>query len=304
MEIYSRINEHKMMNKEDIVNIINYRLKSLNLYKKGKNVFFVNDNNIYFQYMPTTNKIIVNNNYKKLTFPIFKNRLIKAVKKTGENTFIPDFYNLELLVTPYHEVRHAEQYNKLMNNKKEYYNILIDKSWSYIDCSEKFYLLNHPRFLVEHDATLNAEMQVLKDIENNKLNVCKNSLYLFNANIAVLLLRSRGYAIVDNKLTKKGIFRSPLLLIYFYNKSLYFKKNIDKKEFDTVNNAIKKIRINNITEYDRIISGDNLSDETINELFLIATGKILVKNIFKYFENKELNKNNNHYVKKLLLSKE
>jgi len=114
MEIYSRINEHKMMNREDIVNIINYRLKSLNLYKKVKNVFFVNDNNIYFQYMSTTNKIIINNDYKKLTLPIFKNRLIKAVKKTGENTFIPDFYNLELLVVPYHEVRHAEQYNKLM----------------------------------------------------------------------------------------------------------------------------------------------------------------------------------------------
>ena len=53
-----------------------------------------------------------------------------------------------------------------------------------------------------------------------------------------------------------------------------------------------------------LISGDSLSDETINELFLIEKGKIKTENIFKYFENKQLDKNNNHYVKKLILSKE
>ena len=302
MDIYSRINNHKMINNEDIVNIVDYRLKILNLYKNKKNVIFSNDEDLYFQYLEVINKINVSNNYRNLTLePILEDELIKPVKKINKSTFFTDFYNLELLMCPYHEVRHAEQYKKIINNKKEY-DILLNKSWYYIEYSRKFYNSNHPRFLIEHDANLNAIMLILKDIENGKLKLCSKSLYLFNAYAAEYLLNSRGFYINNNELKKESKFTSPLHMLYLCTNLLYLNKKIDKKELIYVNNCISKLRKQNKTEYDKIISGDNLSDKTINELFLIATCQIKTKNIFKYFEEKELDKNNNHYVKKLLLS--
>lgn len=306
MDIYDRINEHKMMNNDDLKNIINYRLKKLNLYKKKINVIFSNEKDLYFKYHELMNEIIVSNNYKKLTLkPIIEDECIKVVKKKElcKNTFLNDFYNLQLLICPFHEVRHAEQYHKMLDKKFDY-NILINKSWNYVDNNRTFYYSNHPRFLIEHDANLNAKMIILNDIEEGNLNVCLNSIYLFNIYTAYFLLRSRGFVIKDKKLQRKSIFKSPLHLLYFYNKSLYLKKEIDEDEFNSINHSIKKIRMNNKTEYDRIISGDSLSDETINDLYLIASGKMKTENIFMHFENKELEKNNNHFVKKLILSKE
>ena len=304
MGIYANINNHRMMNNEDIINIIDTRLKKLNLYRKRNNVKFSDDADSYFMYDEIINKIIVSKNYKKITLEaILKDNPIKLVKKTKKSTFLTDIYNLELLKCPYHEVRHAEQYQKMLDNKDEY-NILINKSWNIVDYNRKFYLSNHPRFLIEHDANLNALMLILKDIENGNLNICLKSLYLFNAYTANFLLRSRGFVIENKELKRNSIFKSPLHLLYFYNKSLYLKKEIDKEEYEEVNHSILKIHKQNQTEYDRIISGDSLSDETINELLLIEKGIIKTENIFKYFENKQLDKNNNHYVKKLILSKE
>ena len=168
----------------------------------------------------------------------------------------------------------------------------------------RFYDKNHPRFLSEHDAELNAMMLILSDIEKGKLIVCKKAIYLFNIYTAYFLLRSRGFVIENRELKRNSIFKSPLHLLYFYNKSLYLKKEIDKEEYEEVNHSILKIHKQNQTEYDRIISGDSLSDETINELILIIKAKIKTENVFKYFENKELSKNNTDYIKKLILSKE
>lgn len=303
MEIYNRINEHKFMDNNDLINIFNNRLKRLNLYNKDDNVVFLDDNELYFRYNGIENRFEVSNNYKFLTLrPIIEDKLVKVVKKKNEeNTFLIDAYNLDLLTCPYHEVRHAEQYEIIINSL-EPYNILIDKSLEYMTFGKKFYHLNHPIFLSEHDAELNSMLIVLSDIENGKLKVSLNSLYFFNTIIAYFLLRSRGYKIENSELIKKSVFKSPLNMLSFYNKSLYLKNEIDKEEYSKVNCCINKIRKKNNTEYDRIISGDNISDETINELFLIAKGRIKTENVFKYFENKELDKNNNDYVKKLVLS--
>jgi len=305
MDIYTKINNHKMMTNEDIINIVDDRLKKLNLYKKRNNVKFSNDKDLYFRYGPLEKKVYVSNNYKKLLLrPLLRDNHIKAVtQKQEKSTFFTDFYNLELLIAPYHEVRHSEQHNKIIDYIEDY-NILINKSLCYMGDNYRFYDKNHPRFLSEHDAELSALMLILSDIEKGKLNVCKNAIYLFNIYIAYFLLRSRGFVIENKELKRNSIFKSPLHLLYFYNKSLYLKKEIDKEEYEEVNHSILKIHKQNQTEYDRIISGDSLSDETINELFLIEKGIIKTENIFKYFENKQLDKNNNHYVKKLILSKE
>ena len=302
MEIYKRINDHKMMNNDDLVNIINDRLKKLNLYYKDNNVIFKNDKDLYFKYASLNNEIYISNDYKRLTLkPILESAI--GVKKKDKNSYFNDFFNLELLISPYHEVRHYEQYNKIIEGLTDY-NTLIYKSLSYMIDNRKFYEYNHPRFLSEHDAELNAMMLILYNIENGNINVCKKSLCFFNTNIAYFLLRSRGFIIEDQKLKKKSIFKSPLHMLYFCNRSLYLKRLIDKKEYESVISCIINLRNKNKTEYDRIISGDSLSDETINELFLIEKGIIKTENIFKYFENKQLDKNNNHYVKKLILSKE
>ena len=305
MDIYNRINEHKMINNEDIKNIINNRLKEINLSTKENHVIFSDEKNLYFRYITFENNIYVANNYKKLTLlPILESDLVKVVKKRGKkNTFLTDIYNLELLICPYHEVRHAEQYHILIDKEKNY-NTLIKKSLSFTGKSLKFYQNNHPKFLSEHDAELSSMMLVLEKIEKGNLNVCTKSICFFNMNIAYFILRSRGYELDINTPIKTSIFKSPLHMLYAYNKSLYLKKEIDVLELENTNKCITEIRNNNKTEYDRIISGDNLSDETINELFLIEKGIIKTENIFKYFENKELDKNNNHYIKKLLLNKE
>jgi len=301
MDRYDRINEHKMINNNDIVNLINDRLIDLNL--KTSNVIFDNLNikDLYFMYSSVEHNFYVTPNYKLLTLkPLIKDKLVKVIKRTQKNNFLNDAFNLELITVPYHEVRHAEQHINIINSNEDY-NVLIDKSLSYMNYNLKFYDLNHPRFLSEHDAYLNSEMLVLKDIENGKINISDDALYFYNTNIAFNLLESRGYDIEKNVLFRKSIFKSPLHLLYLYNKFLYNREEIDKKELNKVNCSICRIRNNNKTEYDRIISGDNVSDETINELFLIATGKIKTKNVFRYFEEKELNKNNSDYIKKLLL---
>ena len=190
----------------------------------------------------------------------------------------------------------------MLINNFEYYNVLIKKCLDYINYKYKFYKLNHDICLFEHDAELNAMMLILSDIDKGKLNVSTKALYLFNLLIAYFLLRSRGFDIVNNKLQRISIFKSPLYLLYFFNNSLYLENKIDIMEYKKLKCYIRKIHMNNKTEYDRIISGDNLSDDTINELLLITNGVIKTTNIFKHFENKELDKNNNRYVKKLLLS--
>lgn len=299
MDRYKRINDHKMINKDDIRNLINKRLKDLNL-KEG-NVYFKSNKNLYFMYSSIEHNFYVSDNYKLLTLrPIITDKLVKVVKKKNDNNFLIDAYNLEILNSPYHEVRHAEQHFNLINSSEDY-NVLINKSLSYMLYDLKFYDLNHPRFLSEHDCNINAMMLILKDIENSKLNVCDDAIYFYNTNIAYYLLRSRGFDMKNNELIRKSIFESPLHMLYLYNKILYNSEEINREELNNVNECIYKIRKNNKTEYDRIISGDNLSDETINELFLIANGKIKVKNIFKNFEEKELDKNNSDYIKKLLL---
>lgn len=302
MDKYTRINEHKMINNDDIRNIINHRLKEKGLYKKENNVVFSDEKGLFFQYRSRENNVYISNNYKFLTLrPIIQDKLVRVVKKKNNNsTFLIDSFNLELLTSLYHEVHHSDQHINIIESD-ESYNVLINKSLSYMLYNTRFYDLNHPRFLSEQDSNMNAMMLILNDIEVGKLNVSLDAIYFYNTTIAYNLLQSRGYDMKKNVLFNKSIFKSPLHLLYLYNEFLYNRKEIDKEELDSVKSCICKIRKNNKTEYDRIISGDNLSSDTINELFLIANGKIKIKNVFKYFEEKELEKNNSQYIKKLLL---
>ena len=57
------------------------------------------------------------------------------------------------------------------------------------------------------------------------------------------------------------------------------------KEYDEVLCNIMDLRNESKTEYDKLIIGDRLSDETIYKIFLIAQGKIRTKNIFDYVKN-------------------
>ena len=45
------------------------------------------------------------------------------------------------------------------------------------------------------------------------------------------------------------------------------------------------IRNESKTEYDKLIIGDRLGDDTIEKIFLIAQGKIRTKNIFDYVKD-------------------
>jgi len=294
-----KINNHIVLNDEDIRKVIRKRLCELK-YKNKNIVSFINDKKYvdYMAYTVMNNKVLIDKNYKSSTLEgIISDFLVKLKVNKNNNIFIKDAYNLEILSSLYHEIRHKEQYN-LYFDEGGYYNYLLKVSLEYMDMNYDFYKNKHNQFLSEYDAEIKAYMLVLDSIEKEYTNISESSVYWLNANIAYFILSSRGYKLKGDKLERKNHFKSPLHLLTFLTKSWYENNSKYQKYYKYTINAIKEVRCNK-TENEKLIIGDNLNEETINELYLIALGKIKTKNIFKYFENKLSKEKTKYLCKKI-----
>lgn len=295
--IYDKINNHIMLDDNDIKTIVNKRLSIMELNENEENVVFDNLDNAYMQCNFYNNEVLIHKKYKKMAIKdLIEDELVtvKTVKSTTNNMFFKDAYNIEILTSLLHELRHIEQFNRLMSENR-IYNYLIGLSLKYMSLNEKFYYKHHANFISEYDAEMSAFLFLLNEIENNNIRIKDSALYYFNANIAWQILKSRSYDFDKEKVSK---INSPLHLLELLTIKNECIKKYNKERLNNTLTLIKTIKFNNKTEYDRIIIGDDLSDETINEMHLIATGKKKVKNIFKHFENISKDKENG-YVKKL-----
>lgn len=297
-EIYNKISNHIMLDNSDLKTIVNKRLKALNLYKNPDNVVFSDLKHAYMQCDFYKNEVRIQNKYKQMAIrDIVEDELVtvKSVDTSTKNIFLKDAYNVEILTSLLHELRHIEQFNILLNDKK-IYNYLIGLSLKYMSLDEKFYYKHHANFISEYDAEMSAFLFILNEIENNNILIKESVIYYLNANIAWQILKSRSYDFDKEKVSK---INSPLHLLELLTIKNECIKKYNKERLNNTLTLIKTIKLNNKTEYDRLITGDNLSEETIDEIHLIATGKKKVKNIFNYFENISYKNEDNDYVKKL-----
>ena len=296
-DVHNKINNHIMLDDNDIKDIVNNRLKVMNLYHDENNIVFENLEKAYMQCDFYNNEVLIHNKYKPMAIKdLIEDELVtaKSVKKSTNNMFLKDAYNIEILTSLLQELRHFEQFNILMNENK-IYNYLIGISLNYMSLDENFYYKHHSNFISEYDAEMSAYLFILNEIENNNICIKDSALYYLNANIAWQILKSRSYDFDKEKVSK---IKSPLHLLELLTIKYDGIKKYDKYKLNYILSLIKTIKLNNKTEYDRIITGDDLSDETINEIHLIATGKKKVKNIFKHFKNISKEKEIG-YVKKL-----
>lgn len=282
--IYDKISNHFLLNKSDIIKLINLRLIELNLYKRARNVVFTENDEDYMWYDSNSELVGIHKNIRaKILFSIIEDAGGK-LKIGAKSSFLKDAFNLELLLSLFHELRHAEQYNILLKKNKKYYH-LLQVCLNFMQDSN-YYDTVHDMFLSEYDAELSAALSVLYDIEEGRINnISDKNIYYFNKIMSLFILHSRGYEVLDEELKKVHFLKSPLQLIYFIVANKYNKTENPSLKY--IIDIIKEIKCNNKSEYDRLLTGDNLNEETINQLYLIASGKIKTKNIFKYFENIE-----------------
>ena len=227
-EIIEKINNHKFLNNNDVITIIDERLKELNMYQKKRNVCFINEVE-YMSYTDIDKLININPKYRHMILnSIISDELVVAQSKKGSgSTFLVDFYNISLLWHLFHELRHFKQLNILFKNDNKY-NKLLKFSNEYLENNYDFYLKNHSLSLLEYDAEMSALNKLFFLLEN--LDLSNRTIYYLNIVIARVFLASRGYNANNEEIVSISRFHSPFELLKFLTNAYYgIGKEYDKK---------------------------------------------------------------------------
>lgn len=268
-EIYDKINNHKYLNNDDIKNIVN-------IYTDGK----IKTNFCKCEDFPmgvdiNTNSINISkkNKLELLKEIIFFSNIKSKVKNfDNPSTGMVDLYNIYLLFMLLHELEHVKQ----LNNGELYdftENIIIKETFKYSQKDYITYLRNHDLYYYEYKAVINSFIEILDIIENKCNKLSKKAIIEFNKMVASIIYHSYGNQGPKENLKLYDKFCSPICYTKFLTK-LYGTPN--EKLITSI--CIEDLKRNSKTQYQKLVNGLPLLDETSKYILGVARGEYITSN--------------------------
>lgn len=293
-KVLNKINNHKLLNKADILSFFKYEKKKLELDDKNlKSLRFCDNKNLeYMWYSPFYKKVCVTNKYKDLGIEEYLQQLEHSKEEDDYITGV-DFYNLSLLHSIMHEIYHAYQYKNFLDK-----DLLFTSSINLINSNPKLYYKHWGSFFIEYTANVFAMNEIFMLIDKNHINnISFKALSLLNSWFALFILEGYGISNEKNIFFKYKKFDSPLDFIKLHLNKL---EDMSKKDLIELKNLIETLKIegNISSNLDNLLIGNSLDAQTILYLIKIFKGKIKTDNIFKEISILEKNKEKTLSIKK------
>lgn len=278
IEIYNKINTHKVLNKDDIKRFV----FNMSIGKIG--VDFVKQNDDDFMcYDSSKQKIIINKNAKCVYFEyifFFSDIQLKNIDSTVNPFFLVDFYNLNIICDLFHELEHVKQLESI-SKKLTFKSKLIKDNYVFMSFSRQLYDKNHDLYYFEHDASIKSLIKTLNFIEKHCKNLNKAAILEFNRMMSEViyhaygnkLQQDRGSVIYDE-------FNSPISYTKFLSNCFHNEK--ERKILLICINNLKKA---SVTQYMKLLNGFELSDETMNLIFNVSSNNTRTTDILKEIKN-------------------
>jgi hypothetical protein len=235
-------------------------------------------------------------------YPVILPKQNKKVRKYYKDNFT----NIYFLHNINHELEHANQNKQRTLYPDESMNKLIDICIKLINdnlvCMEK-YIRHHHKYLIEYLATVNAGYIMLNEkLKKYCYSISEESIHLYNCYLANHILE--GYPKISSNISV-----SPIKLLFGLSSSLkdaeeeyILSRPLSKLEQSiALEELYDKIRIDEIKELtfslsekkenniNDLLLGKDLSNEVLNNLYDIASGKIKTKNLYEKIYYKKMN---------------
>ena len=263
-QIYNRINNHEFLSNRDIARFIhinsngNIRVKFITSDNSSEKAF----------YDPTIKSVLLDINYKTKSLKYlceFSKKRLKILSDADKSKFLVDAYNLKLICTLFHELRHAKQMDsmsqksscKYVNAKKE----LIYLSYIFAALKPKDYKIYHDLYYHEYDAVINSFIRTLNIIDKCQ-NLSEDSVIEFNRFISAIIYHSHGNRYPNgNEPLIFDSFKSPIVYSKHLSSSI-----LDLESKKLLLRYVRNLKENSTTEYLKLVNGLKLSDKTLNLL--------------------------------------
>lgn len=182
-----------------------------------------------------------------------------------------DIYNLSIINSIFHELRHAYQKKIVDTDHTSLQSLLFSLNFALICKYPEFYSGFHDRYSIEYDAILYAIKHTLELTKYYKFS--PKALFVLNQHYAKTLLSCYG---LDSG---KSIFQEYNSPFDFTNFFLDHHFHIDKKTLKRIKNMLKNVYISDLKE--QFLYGYNLPFDMMETLYKIEKGKIKTKNILQ-----------------------
>lgn len=277
-KIYNKINNHIYLTDKDIKFIVYY-------FTKGKvSTKIIDKTDIKLSYVHRLKQIEVLKNYRidQLKYLIEYSRVsLKKYNESKKSNFLVDLYNLYTLCMVLHEIEHYNQDEIISLKRNDAHSILLRFSSRSILKNYNNYLKDHDLYYHEYNAVINALLETFEIIEKcDDLN--KNAVIMFNAMVSGLLYHSYGNPYRDDNVS--SIYDS-------FNSPVEYTIYLSKKYNEEINSELlNTIEAYDLKEYDKLLNGLKLSDESINLLEDVYYERIKTTNVLKMIKRIDKNK--------------
>ena len=276
-EIYNKINNHIMLDNNDIKKIIYNN-------SRGKvKCIFDDTYGVTAYYAITYNCIVIDKKLRSIVFKDYLDISYDAFKMSKERRhFIIDLYNLQVLTRIFHELRHYEHISRIKFGSLTPRDFIIRECYKFVkDHNSNFYDQYHDLYYHEYDAIISMYEDTLSIIE--KCNgLTHDSIVEYNKITAKMILHSHGvkYKYDTSKIYDK--FTSP---ISFFKFILRFPNDPKKKKL--LCSCVDYLNKQSQSEYLKLLNGVDISNDTLSLLLSFANGSLKTTNIFDELSKKE-----------------
>lgn len=183
-----------------------------------------------------------------------------------------DVYNLFIIDTIFHELRHAVQEKEKNDNPNSSYSILIKVATLFMHKSGSTYNFFHDRYYHEYDAVINSMLYTLDYIKD--FDIDKKSLFLLNRSYASQILDAYGLNLNYDSHSK---YESPIDFFKFFFDEKFLVADDEKSIIDKLESSILDYQADN--DEDSLLYGYQISNSLIETLIAVRSGQINTNNL-------------------------
>lgn len=263
-QIYNKMNNHEYLSNEDMERIID-------LETNGKvKVLFVANEESGMSLDFNKSIIRIDKKYKSKKFLFLINSTqpkLKIKDYNNPSTFLVDLYNLYLMNTLLHELEHVKQYQSF-DESLSFKNKIIKQNFKdFMMKNYNIYCKNHDLYYHEYNAMINSFIKTLNIINIKCCGLNKKAIEEFNREMSIIIFHSYGNKYEDENVSKSyNEFCSPICYTKYLSR-LWNTPNQRK----IMSICINDLKRNSKTEYQKLVNGLPLTNDTLEYIYDICT---------------------------------
>ena len=278
IEIYNKINTHKVLNREDIKRFVFNKS-----FGKVGVEFLKENNDSYMYYDHLKHKVVISKNAKSTdlkTIFSYSNIKLKNSDILNKPFFLVDFYNMCLICDLFHELEHAKQFENIKKTLT-FKTKLIKDNYTFSGLSPQLYYKNHDLYYHEHDALIKSLVETLNFIEKHCKNLNKEAILEFNSIMSGIIYHTYGNRYKhDDVPAIYDRFSYPISYTKFLSDCYH-----TEKERKILSICINNLEKESVTEYLKLLNGFELSKETMDLILRVSAKDIRTANIIEEIKN-------------------